>query len=108
MLATALPNLILRSLYGVQLLEGEGALFKLGCMDPKFKSLKSGCHLGSEKDLLQFPSKRFKGSLFLISPNLESERELEVLVWRVTARNVRTLEKFGIKSCSPADNKTSR
>lgn len=49
MLATVLLHLILWSLYGVQFLEGEGALIKSGCMDPEFKSLKSGCHLGSRR-----------------------------------------------------------
>lgn len=42
-------------------------LFQLGEVDPMFKSLKFGCQLGSEEDLVWFLPTRFNGRLSYVS-----------------------------------------
>lgn len=53
-------------------------------------SLRSGCHLGSEEDLI-VPSKEIQGKpLFSVIANQKAGIKLEMLVWRV--RYLRKLE----------------
>lgn len=50
----------------------------LGDVDPRFKCLKFGCYLGSERDLVWSLSRRFQGTLFLLTSKQKGRRNVSL------------------------------
>ena len=76
-------------------------------VDPRFKALKFGCHLGMRRNWYG-PFKDIQEQSLRSDPNQKVGRKLEMLLWKIITRYLKKLEEFRIQSSLHVYNKPQR